>query len=305
MEERKHIIGALGDNFVVIPWTTFEKDGLHQGIEDRNVLVQFDETMDVDEVISNITGTMRKVHRLRPGQPNDFDVVASETFGELIDKVTGGVALVLVVLSSVGLLVGGIGVMNIMLISVTERTREIGVRMALGARRQDVLFQVLVEAGVLTGIGGLIGIGLGYLASWGMTHLLRFPFEISPWVTIGAAAFSVAIGVFFRTVSGQQGRAPGSGDGAGARIVVDPWLVARRPPPSGGGLSYAGSRTAGVSSPATPARVPACTAHRPPSASSPPRPDRSRSACAAPSSPARTGVRPGPGCRAASSSDPK
>ncbi len=197
MAERKHIIGALGDNFIVLPWSTFEKYCMHTGVEDRNIMLQFDENRDVDEVISNITGTMRQVRRLRPGQPNNFDVVASETFGELIDKVTGGVALVLVVLSSVGLLVGGIGVMNIMLISVTERTREIGVRMALGARRRDVLFQVLVEAGVLTGIGGVIGIGLGYLASWGMTHLLRFPFEVSPGVTIGAALFSIAIGLFF------------------------------------------------------------------------------------------------------------
>jgi putative ABC transport system permease protein len=69
--------------------------------------------------------------------------------------------------------------------------------MAVGARRQDILLQVLIEAGTLTGIGGVVGIVTGYFASWGMTHLLRFPFAISPWVTIGAAAFSVAIGIFF------------------------------------------------------------------------------------------------------------
>ena len=197
MAERKHIIGSLGDNYLAMPWTTFEKDCLHVGMEDRNIMALIAEGSDTDEVISNITGTVRRLRRLRPGEDNDFDVVSSETFGELIDKVTGGIALVLVVLSSVGLLVGGIGVMNIMLISVTERTREIGVRMAVGARRHDVLFQVLVEAGVLTGIGGILGIVLGYLASWGMTHLLRFPFAISPWVTIGAALFSISIGIFF------------------------------------------------------------------------------------------------------------
>jgi putative ABC transport system permease protein len=197
MRERKHIIGALGDNYVCTPWTTFEKDALHTGFEDRNIALLTDEGYTVDEVMSNITGTLRRERRLRPSEGNDFDVVASETYGELIDKVTGGVALVLVVLSSIGLLVGGIGVMNIMLISVAERTREIGVRMAVGARRQDVLLQVLVEAGVLTGIGGLLGIVMGYFASWGATHLLRFPFAISPWVTLGAVAFSVSIGVFF------------------------------------------------------------------------------------------------------------
>jgi putative ABC transport system permease protein len=197
MSERKHIIGALGDNYVCVPWTTFEKDGLKQGFEDRNIALLVEEGFETDEVISNITGTMRSERRLRPGQKNDFDIIASETYGEIIDKVTGGIAMVLVVLSSIGLLVGGIGVMNIMLISVAERTREIGTRMAVGARRQDVLLQVLVEAGILTGIGGVLGIALGYLASWGMTHVLRFPFEISPWVTVGAALFSISIGIFF------------------------------------------------------------------------------------------------------------
>jgi putative ABC transport system permease protein len=197
MAERKHIIGQLGDNYVCVPWTTFEKDGLKEGFEDRNIALLVDDGYETDEVISNITGTLRRARRLRAGQKNDFDIVASETYGELIDKVTGGIALVLVVLSSIGLLVGGIGVMNIMLISVAERTREIGVRMAVGARRQDVLLQVLVEAGILTGIGGVLGIVLGYLASWGMTHVLRFPFAISPFVTVGAALFSISIGIFF------------------------------------------------------------------------------------------------------------
>ena len=197
MVERNSIIGSIGDNYVAVPWTTFEKDCLHRGFEDRNIAVLVTEGYDTDEVISNITGTLRQVRKLRPGQPNNFDIVASETYGEIIDKVTGGVALVLVVLSSIGLLVGGIGVMNIMLISVTERTREIGVRMSVGARRQDILLQILVEAAILTGIGGVLGTGLGYLASWGMTHLLRFPFSISPLVTIGAVLFSVSIGIFF------------------------------------------------------------------------------------------------------------
>ncbi|MDX2474455.1 MAG: ABC transporter permease, partial [Candidatus Krumholzibacteria bacterium] len=143
MAERKHIIGALGDNYVCVPWTTFEKDGMQGGFEDRNVALTVSAGYDSEEVMSNLTGTLRRERKLRPGQGNDFDIISSETYGELIDKVTGGIALVLVVLSSIGLLVGGIGVMNIMLISVAERTREIGVRMAVGARRQDVLLQVL------------------------------------------------------------------------------------------------------------------------------------------------------------------
>lgn len=197
MQERGHIVGAMGDNYVCVPWTTFEKDALHVGLEDRNIALAVEPGFDTDTVVSNVTGTLRAARKLRPGQKNNFDVVASDTYGELIDKFTGAIAMVLVVLSSIGLLVGGIGVMNIMLISVTERTKEIGLRMALGARRGDVLRQVLVEAGTLTGIGGLLGIALGYLASWGTTHLLRFPFAIDPVATIGAALFSIAIGVGF------------------------------------------------------------------------------------------------------------
>jgi putative ABC transport system permease protein len=197
MESRDHFIGSMGDNFVCIPWTTFEKDGFKEGIEDRNVAVTVEEGYESDIVQSNVVGAMRQVRRLRPSQNNDFEVIGSDTYGEIIDKVTGGIALVLVVLSSIGLLVGGIGVMNIMLISVTERTKEIGVRMAIGARRKDVLLQILVEAGTLTGIGGLIGLGFGYLVSWGMTHLLRFPLQISPFVMIGTVLFSISIGLFF------------------------------------------------------------------------------------------------------------
>jgi putative ABC transport system permease protein len=197
IEPRKHFIGQLGDNFVAIPWTTYEKDHLDPDVEDRSLAASIAEGFSADEVEADLTGVLRQLRRLDPGEPNDFDIVASETYGDLIDRVTHGVALILVVLSSIGLMVGGIGVMNIMLISVTERTREIGVRRATGARRQDVLFQVLVEAGTLTGIGGVIGIGLGYLLSWFVTGLLEFPFEFSPIITLAAVLFSVAIGLIF------------------------------------------------------------------------------------------------------------
>jgi putative ABC transport system permease protein len=197
IEPRRSFMGQLGDNFVAVPWTSYERDFLNPELEDRSLSASVAPGWKVDDVITDIIGALRPVRHLRPGQPNDFEVVPSETYGDMIDKITQGVALVLVVLSSIGLMVGGIGVMNIMLISVTERTREIGIRMALGARRRDVLFQVLVEAGTLTGIGGLIGIGIGYLASWGVTGLLHFPLTISPAVTTLAVLFSVAIGLIF------------------------------------------------------------------------------------------------------------
>lgn len=197
MEARRQITGQFGDNFVAVPWTAYEKDFMRPEYEDRVIYATVAEGHNTEAVIADVIGALRPVRRLAPGQENDFEIVSSETFGDLIDQITRGVALVLVVLSSIGLMVGGIGVMNIMLISVTERTREIGIRMAIGARRQDLLLQVLLEAGTLTGIGGLIGIGLGYVLSWSVTRLLHFPFEISPLVTVGAALFSIAVGVVF------------------------------------------------------------------------------------------------------------
>jgi putative ABC transport system permease protein len=107
------------------------------------------------------------------------------------------IGLVLVVISSIGLMVGGIGVMNIMLISVTERTREVGVRMALGARRNDIMQQFLIEAATLTGAGGMIGIFLGLLAAKGVAALIRFPYSVPLiWIVI-AFVFSASIGLIF------------------------------------------------------------------------------------------------------------
>jgi putative ABC transport system permease protein len=197
LEEQDSIFGSFGENFVVVPWSSFERDFLGEGMEDRGLTAVVGDGYTTDQVIENLTGALRQARQLRPGEPDDFEITSSETFVELIDKITGGIAMVLVVMASIGLMVGGIGVMNIMLISVTERTREIGIRMAIGARRRDLLFQVLVEAGTLTGLGGVLGIGLGYLLSWGATKLLAFPFKFDPLVTLGATLFSIAIGVVF------------------------------------------------------------------------------------------------------------
>ena len=197
MESRRHIFGAMGDNFVVVPWPTYEKDFSNGDSDDRTAAVTVAEGYELDEVSTEVTGVLRRVRGLGPGEENDFEVVASETYGELVDKITQAVALVLVVMSSIGLMVGGIGVMNIMLISVTERTREIGTRMAVGARRRDVLRQILVESATLTGIGGIVGTVLGYLMAWGGTKVLAFPFGFNPLVALGAVAFSAGIGIGF------------------------------------------------------------------------------------------------------------
>jgi putative ABC transport system permease protein len=195
MAERKSIVGAMGENYIVIPWTTFEKDFLDRGREDRSLAVTVAEGHTIATVREGLIGALRAGRALRPTQPDDFDIVTSETYGAMVDGITGAIAVILTVLASIGLLVGGIGVMNIMLISVTERTREIGVCMALGSRRRDILMQVLLESGTLTLVGGVLGILLGYLLSYGMTKVLAFPFRVDPLTTVIAVVFSAGIGV--------------------------------------------------------------------------------------------------------------
>jgi len=195
MAERKSITGAMGENYLVIPWTTFEKDFLDRGREDRSLAVTVADGYTLDEVRESLQGALRAGRGLRPSQPDDFEIVTSETYGAMVDGITGAIAVILTVLASIGLLVGGIGVMNIMLISVTERTREIGVRMALGSRRRDVLLQVLLESATLTLAGGIVGIVFGYLLSYGMTKILAFPFRVDPVTTVVAVVFSAGIGI--------------------------------------------------------------------------------------------------------------
>jgi ABC-type antimicrobial peptide transport system permease subunit len=137
-----------------------------------------------------------RVRRKVPyGQPNNFSLATADSIIDQFQSITAGVALAMVVISSIGLMIGGIGVMNIMLVSVTERTREIGVRKAVGARNVDVLQQFLIEAASLTGLGGLIGLLLG----WALTLLVKLflPSYVPYWAPIAGFLASVLIGVFF------------------------------------------------------------------------------------------------------------
>ena len=148
----------------------------------------------LDQVIE----TMRRIRRVAPRDENDFEVIASDFLSTLWNQLTGALVLLTGVISSVGLLVGGIGVMNIMLMSVTERTREIGVRKAVGARKRDIRVQFLMEATMLTLAGGAIGIAIGGLIAFLVRTLIpSIPASLSLlWVTLGVA-MSVSVGLFF------------------------------------------------------------------------------------------------------------
>ena len=149
----------------------------------------------MDEAKDQITDMLRVRRGVTFNQPNNFGMATAESVLDQFRAITFGVAIAMVVISSVGLMVGGIGVMNIMLVSVTERTREIGVRKAIGARRRDILWQFLIEAMTLTGLGGLIGLGIGWLT----TLLIRLivPSYVPLWAPVGGFVASVGIGLVF------------------------------------------------------------------------------------------------------------
>ena len=194
--KRNHIAGSLSDNFIVIPHTTYKKD-FQTKSDFESISASVREGYSLQDGVEEVTNVLRIRRGVAPGEENNFVVLTSEAFLDLVRKVTVPIGLVLTVIASIGLLVGGIGVMNIMLISVTERTREIGVRMALGAQKKDVLQQFLVEAGTLTGMGGLIGTVFGTLSAFAVSRLINFPFYFSvPW-TVTAIVFSAAVGIIF------------------------------------------------------------------------------------------------------------
>jgi putative ABC transport system permease protein len=147
----------------------------------------------IDQAIDQTRETMRRYRKLKYLQKDNFVIFTQDAITEIYTKITGGIYLVMIAISSIGLLVGGVGVMNIMLVSVTERTREIGVRKALGATKRDILWQFLTEAMTLTGTGGLIGIVIGGGAASLINAFSPFPAVVQPtWVTI---AFATAVGV--------------------------------------------------------------------------------------------------------------
>jgi putative ABC transport system permease protein len=194
--ERKTIFGSMGENFAIVPYTTFMSNLWHEHDLQR-VVGAVRGGVSLEAAKDDVIKVMRQRRKLKANQDNDFAVTSSDAAMEFLGRITGPIALVLAAISSIALLVGGIGVMNMMLVSVTERTGEIGIRKAVGATRQDILWQFLIEAGLLTGAGGVIGIALGLAAALLVSALTGLPSAVSVLYVLIAVVFSVGIGVFF------------------------------------------------------------------------------------------------------------
>jgi putative ABC transport system permease protein len=195
LEKRETFLGGDSDsenNVIYMPFNVARK--LKPNSDDVMILAVAHVGM-MDEAKDQITDLLRVRRQVSFGQPNNFGLETAELLISNFRSILSGVAIAMVVVSSVGLMVGGIGVMNIMLVSVTERTREIGVRKAIGARRRDIMWQFLIEAATLTGFGGLVGLSIGWL----LTFLLRLimPSYVPLWAPIGGFVASVGIGLIF------------------------------------------------------------------------------------------------------------
>ena len=189
-------VGQDQDDVIYAPFTTVQKK--MRGITYiENMTVSTVSADNIDEVAEAIRNVLRVRHKIQPGEDDDFMARTLEDIAAIRTETTRTMTMLLASIAGVSLLVGGIGIMNIMLVSVTERTREIGLRLAIGARGGDVLLQFLVEAVVISLLGGSIGIGLGFGLSRSLTQFLAWPTYVSPDAVLVAFGFAAGIGVFF------------------------------------------------------------------------------------------------------------
>jgi len=188
--------GQDQDDTVVVPYTTVQKK--LQGVEHiSNITISADDGVSLPNMTTEIAALLRARHRIQPGEEDDFSVRTLEEFATILTSTTTTMTYLLASIAAVSLLVGGIGIMNIMLVSVTERTREIGLRLSVGARDLDVLRQFLVEAIVLSLAGGAIGVVLGFGAARTISTLLNWSAVVTTGAVLMSFGCAAAVGIFF------------------------------------------------------------------------------------------------------------
>ncbi len=203
LEQRGQMFGQSRDNLVGIPITTLMKYFPYD-FENIEIILTPKKPGTIPETIAQVSNILRRRRKVKFGEPDDFAVYTQDSMVELYNQLTGAAYLVMIVISSIGLLVGGIGVMNIMLVSVKERTREIGLRKAIGARSGDILKQFLIEAIVLTGVGGILGILVGFAIALTVKAATPLPATVSVWSVVLGFFVSVSVGLFFGIFPAQK-----------------------------------------------------------------------------------------------------
>jgi putative ABC transport system permease protein len=198
-DKRKQGLGGGAnpeDNILCVPLGTFQK--MHPEYKDFLISVRVENQAVIPEVIDRMEELLRRRRHVPPNKPDDFAIFTQDAFTDLWNNISSGVFTVMGLISGISLVVGGVGVMNIMLVSVTERTREIGIRKAIGARRRDILWQFVLEAMTLTAVGGVIGILVGSIIALLLRLFLpSLPAEVSPfWLVVGFAT-AVTVGLIF------------------------------------------------------------------------------------------------------------
>jgi ABC-type antimicrobial peptide transport system permease subunit len=192
-EKKKNSMGSAGDNEVLIPYRTYHK---HYPQDDENFVIAMAQPGQKSVAEDEVRGLLRLRRHVPPNKEDNFGISSAEALGNQFRDIMAGIFQLVVGIVSIGLLVGGVGVMNIMLMSVTERTREIGVRKAIGARKRDISFQFITEAMTLTGIGGVMGVILSLILSF-LMQLIHFPSSVPIWAIFLALTVASSVGLFF------------------------------------------------------------------------------------------------------------
>lgn len=203
LQKRGSMFGQSQDNFVGIPITTLMKYFPYD-LSRLEIIATPKKHGYIDETMDQIINLLRRRRKVGFGKPNDFSIYTQDTLVDLYNNLTGAVYMVMIVISSIGLLVGGIGVMNIMLVSVRERTREIGIRKAIGARSSDILKQFMIEAIFLTGIGGVLGVIIGFGIALLVKAATPLPASVTLWSVFLGLLVSISVGLFFGIFPAQK-----------------------------------------------------------------------------------------------------
>ncbi len=191
--------GQDQDDTIIMPLTTFARrvQGSASLKSIDQIMISGDDQTSSDQIINEVTAIMRERRNLGPNEDDNFNIMDTRQIAETLSSTTKVMTTLLGAVAGVSLLVGGIGIMNIMLVSVTERTREIGIRLAIGARAREVLLQFLVEAITLSSFGGVVGISFAFgLCVW-LSKLIEVPFLFDPKINVIAFIFSAAVGILF------------------------------------------------------------------------------------------------------------